>query len=180
MLYYIHGYMSEPNSTKGVIFSKKLDAKAIKYRDCKPEELVISDCLNRINEEIKDDSKTVLIGSSLGGLLAAKTALNNPNVTHLILLNPAIIPLDFDISKIQDMPQSILAYMKDTRLYKEKISSKILIIAGTMDDVVPNGWIVEFAKAQEATVKFLHDDHSLTQNINQLPEIISNFLEEKH
>jgi len=171
--------MSEPNSTKGTLFQKTLNVKSIKYRDCKPEELVISDCLKKINDEIKGDSKTVLIGSSLGGLLAAKTAISNPNVTHLILLNPAIIPPDFDINKITDMPYRILKEMKDEKLYSEKIGSKIFIIAGTMDDVVPSNWVIKFAQKQEATVKFLHDDHSLTQNIDRLPKIIKDLLGEK-
>ena len=55
MLYYIHGYLSEPNSTKGTLFKEKLNAKAIKYRDCEPEDLVISDCVNRVEEEIEND-----------------------------------------------------------------------------------------------------------------------------
>ena len=86
MIYYIHGYLSEPNSTKGTLFKEKLNAKAIKYRDCEPEDLVVSDCVKRIEEEIKNDDFAILIGSSLGGLLAAKTALDNSNVKHIILL----------------------------------------------------------------------------------------------
>ena len=49
-----------------------------------------------------------------------------------------------------------------------------------MDDTVPNWWVVEFAKTQEATIQFLHDDHSLTQHINKLPNIIKKCLDEKH
>ena len=70
--------------------------------------------------------------------------------------------------------------MQDTRLFKEKIKPEIFIIAGTMDDTVPNWWVVEFAKTQEATIQFLHDDHSLTQHINKLPNIIKKCLDEKH
>ena len=57
-LYYIHGYMSDPNSTKGTLFKEKLNAKAIKYRDCKPEDLVISDCLKRIKDELEEERRT--------------------------------------------------------------------------------------------------------------------------
>lgn len=180
MLYYIHGYMSEPNSTKGTLFQKKLNAKAIKYRDCEPEDLVIPDCLDRIEKEIRNDSDAVLIGSSLGGLLAAKTALNNSNVEQIILLNPAIIPPSYDITKIKDMPHRILLDMKDQNLFKDKINTKIFILIGTNDEVVPNSWPISFAKAQEATVQFLHDDHRFSNEIDKLPNIIREILRQKH
>ena len=176
MIYYIHGYMSDPNSTKGTLFKKKLNAKAIKYRDCEPEDLVIADCLQNIKKEIEYDEDAVLIGSSLGGLLAAKTALESSNVKQIILLNPAIIPPSFDILKIKDMPQSILSDMQDVRLFEEKIDSYIDILAGTMDGVVPTDWVLEFAKSQDVTVRFLEDDHSFTHNIDQLPDIITTIL----
>jgi len=178
-LFYIHGYMSDPNSTKGTLFKEKLNAKAIKYRDCEPEDLVISDCLKRIKNEIEQDNEAVLIGSSLGGLLAAKTALENPNVKQLILLNPAIIPPYVDIKQIHDMPLRILADMQDNRLFKEKINSEIYILAGTNDDVVPSDWVKEFAKAQNVKIKFLDDNHSFTYNMDKLPDIIRKILNKK-
>ena len=46
--------------------------------------------------------------------------------------------------------------------------------------MIPNDWGLKFAKAQEATVKFLNDDHSFSYNMNQLPEIIGEFLNKKH
>ena len=180
MLYYIHGYMSEPNSAKGVLLKEKLKVKPIKYRDCAPEDLVVSDCLASIEKEVKTDKNVILIGSSFGGFLAAKTALKNPNVKQIILLNPAIIPPGVDITRIRGMPQRILSDMKDVGLFKEKIASKIFILAGTKDDVVPNEWVIEFAMEQEATLKFLDDDHSFTQNMNKLPDIIGNILNKKH
>jgi alpha/beta superfamily hydrolase len=140
---------------------------------------MISDCVKRIKETIKDDKQPILIGSSLGGLLAAKTAME-VQIEQLILLNPAIIPQSVDISKIQGMPHRILQEMQDEQLFREKIPCKILIIAGTMDDTVPNDWVVEFAKKQEATLMFLHDDHSLTYNLEKLLDIIGNLLDEKH
>ncbi len=87
MLYYIHGYMSNPKSTKGILFKEKLNAIPIKYRDCKPEEIIITDCLEKIKKELEADKDIILIGSSLGGFLVAKTALENKNVKQIILLN---------------------------------------------------------------------------------------------
>jgi predicted esterase YcpF (UPF0227 family) len=179
MLYYIHGYLSDPNSTKGTLFKKTLNAKPIKYRSCEPEELIISECLKNIKTEIKKDSDVVLIGSSLGGFLAVKTAIESDNINKLILLNPAIMPKDYDITKIKDMPQSILKDMKDPRIFDTKIKADITILIGTLDDVVPNNWSVEFAKSQQATIKFFYDDHSFTKNIEKLPVIIQKLIEQK-
>jgi predicted esterase YcpF (UPF0227 family) len=175
-LYYLHGYQSSPNSTKGLLFREKLNAIAINYRDCKPEELVISDCLKQIENLINKDKNVTLIGSSFGGYLAAKTALQNPNVKQIILLNPAIIPPSVDISKFQGVPQKILSDMQDSGLFDKKINSEIFILIGANDDVIPSEWTIEFAKAQGVDVKFLDDDHSFTHNINKLPFIISEFL----
>lgn len=172
--------MSEPNSTKGSLFKEKLNATPIKYRDCEPEELVIADCLQRINQEIGSDSQAILIGSSLGGFLAAKTALDNSDIKQIILLNPAVIPPDYDITKIKDMPHRILVDMKEKRLFAEKIKAKIFILIGSNDIVVPKSWPIAFAKAQEATVRFLDDDHSFTNKIDILPSIISQIIGEKH
>jgi len=180
MLYYIHGYESSPDGAKGIIFKEKLNAKAIKYRDCKPEDIGISNCLRRIAEEIKHDKYAVLIGSSLGGFLAVKTALEKSNVKKIILLNPAVIPPSIDISTIKNMPMSILTDMKDNRLFNEKVDAEIFIFSGTEDEIVPPNWVLEFARAQEATVRFLHDDHRFTSNIDRLPGLITELLYKKH
>ena len=83
-LYYIHGYLSSPDSTKGTLLKKTLNAIPIKYRDCPPEKLKISECLKNIKKVIENDLKAILIGSSLGGYLAAKTAQMNkiPMIIH--------------------------------------------------------------------------------------------------
>ena len=178
-LYYIHGYLSSPESIKGILFKKKLNAKPIKYRTCEPEEIIISECLENILKEIKYNKNVILIGSSLGGFLAAKTALINSNIKQLILLNPAIIPSDIDITKIKDMPQSILKEIKDSKLFDVKIQSDITLLIGTNDAVVPNNWSVEFAKSQQATIMFFCDDHNFNKNIEKLPSIIEKIIKQK-
>ncbi len=180
MYYYIHGYLSDPNSTKGLLLKEKLGVKLVKYRDCEPEELIIFNCVDNILKEIKNDPNPVLFGSSLGGFLSVLTALKNPKIRKLILMNPAIIPPTIDISKIKDMPQRILEDMYKPELFKEKINAEIFILVGTLDKVVPNEWVIEFAKAQEATVLFLKDDHSFTNYLEELPNIFSNILNKKH
>lgn len=176
MLYYIHGYQSSPLSTKGTLFKEKLNAKPIQYRDCKPEDLIISECLENIKKEIEKDDNPVIIGSSLGGFLAAKTALENPDVKQIILLNPAIIPPSVDLTTVSGMPKRILLEMKDEGLFENKINADIFILFGNEDDVVPSFWVLEFAMSQEATIKFMYDDHSFTKNIDELPNIINSII----
>ena len=176
MLYYIHGYESNPDGTKGKLFNEKLKAKAIKYRECNPEDIVIKDCLKKITEEIIDDNDIILIGSSLGGFFAVKTAFNTQNVKKIILLNPALIPPSIDINNIHNMPKKILRDMQDKRIFEEKINTDIIIIIGTKDEIIPLDWILEFAKIQETTINFLIDDHRCTRNIKVLPDIINDYL----
>jgi predicted esterase YcpF (UPF0227 family) len=174
-MYYIHGFLSSPNGTKGTLLKNSLDVIPIKYRYCEPDDLVISDCINRIKQVVKKDAHPILIGSSLGGYLAARTALEIP-VSTLILLNPAIIPPDENLNKISDMPKRILNSMMDDRLFSEKIHGTIIIFIGTNDTIVPNRWGIDFAKAQEAEIHFFHDDHRFSKNISNLPNMISDVL----
>ncbi len=177
MLYYLHGYQSSPLSEKGILLRETLQAVPIPYRDGAPEDLVISECLSRISDIIKKDKQVVLIGSSLGGFLAAATALTHPNVKQLILLNPAIIPPQTDLHTVQGMPYKILEEMIDPRLFEKKIPASITILRGTHDDVVPDDWVVCFAKAQQATIQLYNDDHRFSKNLQKLPVIISELLQ---
>jgi predicted esterase YcpF (UPF0227 family) len=176
MLYYLHGYQSSPTSTKATLFKETMHAHPVTYRDGNPEDLIISECLNRISSAIRNDPYVELIGSSLGGFLAASTALIHPNVTRLILLNPAIIPPQTDLHAIHGIPQRILQEMMNPRLFEEKIPAVITILRGTQDEVVPDDWILAFASAQQAPIQLLNDDHQFSKNLQSLPGIISEML----
>jgi len=60
-IYYIHGYLSSTQSRKGELLKEKLNVIPIKYRDCEPENLEISDCLKNIYDTIKNDEEVILI-----------------------------------------------------------------------------------------------------------------------
>lgn len=177
MLYYIHGYQSSPNGEKATLFKETIQAIPIHYREGSPEELIISECLSRISEAIVNDPQVIFIGSSLGGFLAASIARTHPNVTQLILLNPAIIPPEIDLTAITDVPLRILKDMRDSRLFQEKIPAAITILRSTLDDVIPDEWIVCFAQAQNATIQLYNDDHRFSKNLHRLPEIISKLIQ---
>jgi pimeloyl-ACP methyl ester carboxylesterase len=178
LIYFIHGYLSSPTGIKATLFNKTIHAIPITYQNGNPEDLVISDCLKRISTAIQQDPSVVLIGSSLGGFLAASTALTHPNVTRLIVLNPAIIPPHTDLHTITGMPIRILQEMKDPRLFEEKIHAPITIIRGTQDEIVPDDWVLTFAEAQQATIQLLNDDHQFSKNLQKLPALISEILKQ--
>ncbi|HWR27170.1 MAG TPA: YqiA/YcfP family alpha/beta fold hydrolase [Candidatus Thermoplasmatota archaeon] len=178
MLYYIHGYQSSPSGEKAALLKATLHAIPIAYRESVPEELVISECLSRISEAIANDQQVILIGSSLGGFLAASTALTHSTVKQLILLNPAIIPSELDLNTIEGMPLRILQEMRDPRLFQQKIKATITILRGTLDDIVPDEWILTFAQAQNATIRLYTDDHRFSKNMSRLPEIISELIQQ--
>ena len=174
-LYYIHGYLSSPDGTKGQLFKTELNAEPIKYRDVPAEQLVIKDCLKEISQVIDSDDTPTLIGSSLGGLLAAKIALQQ-KVKTLILLNPAIIPPYVDISLIQDMPQRILKDMQDKELFTKTLESRIIIFLGSHDELVPSEWSIEFAIAQDGVIHFFYVFFLFFHLMQHLPSMIEKFL----
>jgi len=94
----------------------------------------------------------------------------------MILLNPAVIPPHIDISTLTDMPQRILKDMQVEALFKTKIHADITIFVGTNDMIVPNNWSIEFAKRQEATVHFFHDDHQFSNYMQRLPHLIKSII----
>jgi len=180
MIYYIHGYLSSTQSRKGELLKEKLNVIPIKYRDCEPENLEISDCLKNIYDTIKNDEEVILIGSSFGGYLSARVSKISQNIKKLILLNPSIIPPDIDINKIKNMPIRILKEMKENNLFNSKLESTIYIILGSEDKVVPNSWSIEFAETQDAKILFLNDDHSFSKNLDKIPNIINQIINQKN
>jgi len=75
------------------------------------------------------------------------------------------------------MPLRILEEMRDPRLFDQKISAPIIILRGIQDDLVPDEWILSFAKAQQATIQLFNDDHRFSKNLQKLPMIISELLQ---
>ena len=177
MLYYVHGYGSGPDGTKAKLLREKLGAVPIRYME--EEELDISRCTENIENAIKNDIRVVLIGSSLGGFLSARVALDNRNVKGLVLLNPAVIPPDSEV-KNSPLPEKAIQEMKDTPLFQMRIPCDIFIIRSTGDELIPNEWVLKFAMFQEATVKFIDDDHRINRNLHRLPEMISQFLKSRN
>src|SRR5262245_34214778 len=89
---YLHGFASGPMSTKGVAFEKHFAARGVaiermNLRVPSFEHLRLSAMIDTVRAAIGD--RAILIGSSLGGLTAARVAERDPRVHALILMAPA-------------------------------------------------------------------------------------------
>ncbi len=90
---YLHGFASSPASRKAQFFANKLAAEGVKVLIPHLEaagfrNLTVSGQL-RVIEETAGDEPVRLIGSSMGGYLAALFASLHPTAERLVLLAPA-------------------------------------------------------------------------------------------
>jgi uncharacterized protein len=92
-IFYLHGFASGPQSKKGVEFANHFAARGVaierlNLRVPSFEHLRLSAMIDTVRAAIGDD-RALLIGSSLGGLTAARVAERDDRVRALILLAPA-------------------------------------------------------------------------------------------
>jgi hypothetical protein len=187
---YLHGFASGPKSRKARFFSEKLAAHGVTVETPALDggdfgNLTISGQL-AILERIAGDDPVVLIGSSLGGYVAALHAARNPKVQRLVLLAPAFSfhqlwvqsmdPAAFDTWK-REGSVPVFHYaegrelrigfqlMEDSAKYEPwpEFSQPAYIFHGTEDHSVPVEYSVEFAQSHaNARLIRLHSGHELT------------------
>lgn len=90
---YLHGFASGPRSSKGRAFAEDFGRRGatvelLDLRTPSLEHLRHSRMIDHVVATIGDDP-AVLVGSSLGGLTAARVAARAPSVRALVLLAPA-------------------------------------------------------------------------------------------
>jgi len=90
---YLHGFASGPNSTKGLAFAEHFGRRGVTVerldlRLPSLEHLRVSAGIAATRAAIGDE-RVVLVGSSLGGLTAARVAEGDARVSALVLLAPA-------------------------------------------------------------------------------------------
>ena len=102
--------------------------------------------LSQLDSIIQGNPDWTLIGSSLGGLIAAVYTLKHPNqVCNLVLMAPALHLPEF------------------TRLRLKPVNIPTLLIIGRKDDVIPGEVVHRVAKRlfQGLTFLSVDDDHRL-------------------
>ncbi len=90
---YLHGFASSPQSKKAQFFQQRFSERGLKIEIPQLDEgdfqaLTITGQLGVIDRAV-NGKPAILIGSSLGGYLAALYAAHHPNVERLVLMAPA-------------------------------------------------------------------------------------------
>jgi pimeloyl-ACP methyl ester carboxylesterase len=145
---FIHGLESSSRGTKATFFKRR-------YADMIVEDFhgTLDQRMHKLSGLLSDDPALIMVGSSLGGLMAAIFALENPNrVKKLILLAPALTFPDFE------------PYLC------HRIEIPVTVYHGKKDDVVPAAPTYEVAREIFGNLAFneVDDDHMLSQTFKAI------------
>jgi uncharacterized protein len=195
-LIYLHGFASGPQSSKAQFFRRRFEelGVAMQIPDLSEgnfEGLTISGQL-RVIERIAGGGDVRLIGSSMGGYLAALYAARHRRVTKLILLAPAFgfarrWPLMLGEEKVAewrrtgwlpvyhygDKMQRRVGYqlLEDAERYEDypEISQQALIFHGRRDDVVPVEFSQKFAaRHPQVELRIMDSGHELIDVLEEM------------
>jgi pimeloyl-ACP methyl ester carboxylesterase len=193
---YLHGFASGPSSSKARFFRDRFAQLGIGLEvpdlsEGNFERLTISGQLAVI-ERIAAGAPVSLIGSSMGGYLAALYAARHPEVEKLVLLAPAFSfptrwPEELGESKMDEWRRSDalpvfhysegrmmkLGYqlIEDGRKYEAypKSTQPVLTFQGLHDTVVPPIYATNWAAQHpEATLRLLNSDHQLLNVLDEM------------
>jgi len=223
LVIYVHGFVSDQSGEKALFFRKQFNQAGMAYlafdhrghgkSSGTMREMTVTrnlDDLDLISKTVRSDfTKTVLIGSSMGGQTAAWYALQNPDrVTANLLIAPAF--QFFQNRKAELGPEGLERIKKDgyytfqndwvevtngsqlfydaskypTDALIESYRTPTLILHGTEDDSVPIKDSVVFTRltaAQPMELKQISGgDHRLTDHKEALLETMVAFLSRGH
>jgi predicted esterase len=145
---FIHGQESSSQGTKGIFF-----------RNLFPEMIIpdfsgdVSERMLKLEELLRDKEEITMIGSSLGGLMAALYSFENKErIKKLILLAPAINLSEFN------------PYLSKT------ISMPVYVFHGREDEIIPIKDIQDISKKVFTNLNFavLDDDHRLSKKFSSI------------
>lgn len=207
---YLHGFASGPSSAKAIFFADKIRScgHTIEVPDLNVptfENMTISSQLDLVEQLVSDSpsNEVLLIGSSMGGLIATMIAERKEKVAGLILLAPG-----FGLSRRwqslwgdgalerwqQDGHLEVFhharkepaklgyQFVEDAARHdseKIRVECPTLILHGTHDTVVPISESMKFRTLNAAQVELhtLYDDHQMLNTLDQLWELTRRFLE---
>jgi pimeloyl-ACP methyl ester carboxylesterase len=204
---YLHGFLSGPSSVKGEFLFRHFAESHLEL--IRPdlngdnfERMTITSQLNIINGVIdRAEGEVVLIGSSLGGYLAALVAGNRPEVQKLVLLAPAF---DFISRYVDRLTEKQLQEWKDTgfirlyqyhykthrklryqivedaRLYEDHqfiLHIPLFIIHGLRDESVPYQVSIDFLQDNlQGEMLLLPADHGMLDKLEVIWKYLRIFL----
>lgn len=201
---YLHGFASGPTSRKARFFAERLEAKgaSVQIPDLAEgnfSRLTISRQLQLI-EELTGNARQVLIGSSLGGYLAALYAARHASVEKVILLAPAFGFYQLwaralgpekhaqwaragtiDVFHYGEGRQAPLGYqfLEDAKQYEPfpNVQQPALLMHGNQDSVVPVEQSLEFVRRHpSARLCRYESGHELTNVLGSMWLEVETFL----
>jgi len=201
---YLHGFASSPQSTKAQFFRKRFGERGLALEIPSLDGgdftgLSITSQLQIIDAAVAGQP-SILIGSSLGGYLAALYAARHANIEKLVLLAPAFrFPSRWrerysaeDLQRWQkdgSVPVFHYGYgreiplgfqiMEDSRKYEDEpyFDQPTLILHGRLDLVVPASISTDFADRHlNVTLRLFDSGHELTDVLEDLWDETATFL----
>jgi len=145
---FVHGQESSSQGTKGLFF-----------RGLFPEMIIpdfvgdVSTRMSKLNKILFHKKRIIMIGSSLGGLMAALYAFQNQDrMKRLILLAPAL-----------NLPE-LNPYLS------ERLTLPVYVFHGKEDEVIPPKVIQTIAKKlfTNLTFNLVDDDHRLSKTFTSI------------
>lgn len=208
MIFYLHGFASGPGSTKATAVAAGLAGDGIVpvRLDLTPgpdgfERSTPSSMLAIVEEALRaSPGPHAIVGSSLGGWLAALAASRNPSVTRLVLLAPAFRLQERWRARLQ--PEELARWQREGSVevhhhvtngprrigwaFFEDAASwppfpvvrvPALCIAGSRDDTVPledvRAWV---DRTPGARLEVVEDGHELTGSLPRIVALTRAFL----
>lgn len=201
---YLHGFASSPESNKAQFFRKRFAEKGFDLQIPSLDggdftHLTITGQLQILDAEVAG-RPCVLIGSSMGGYLAALYAARHANIVKLVLLAPALhfpsrwraryaseelerwqregsVPV-FHYGYKREIP---LGYqlLEDSRNYEDEpeFTQPVLVLHGSRDTVVPGSISIGYAaRHPNVILRFFDSGHELTDVLEGLWEETAAFL----
>jgi pimeloyl-ACP methyl ester carboxylesterase len=201
---YLHGFASGPSSNKARFFRRRLEAEGFSVAipdlsQGKFEGLTLSGQLDVI-ARADEAANVALIGSSMGGYLAALYAARHADVERVVLLAPAFgfarrwaermgpAALDvwrhertIDVFHYAEGRNRALGYqlMEDAAQYEDypDVRQPCLIFHGVYDDVVPVQYSEEFAASRSnVELHAVDSGHELLNVLDAMGDRVAPFL----
>jgi pimeloyl-ACP methyl ester carboxylesterase len=205
---YLHGFASGPSSSKARYFRSRLEAAGVTIAvpDLARgdfEHLTLTGQLGVIEKAAQAGGKpepTALIGSSMGGYLAALYAARHPEVTRLVLLAPAFgfarrwperlgaaamerwsATGSMEVFHYGENRSRALSYrlIEDAAIYEDDpdFHQPALIFHGAHDDVVPPSISRAFAAAHpNVKLEIVDSSHELLNVLDYMAPKVEEFL----
>ena len=204
MILYLHGFASGPASRKARYFQQRLAARGIDLLVPAMDEgdfrgLTITGQLQLV-ERLTGGKPVTLIGSSMGGYIAALYASRHPETEKLVLLAPAfgfthrwpkslgeatlrqwqtsgaLLVRHYAAGEMREIGYQLIEDGERYENYPD-FHQPALILHGSQDDVVPLAYSEQFAATHpNVELKVLDSNHELTDVLGEAWKETERFL----